>query len=134
MYKHQTEIRVRYGETDQMGFVYYGNYPLYYEVGRVEALRSLGLNYSKMEEEGVALPVRELKINYYKPAFYDQFLRMETWLEEMPKTRIRFHHHIYNEENVLLNYGEVELVFMNIATKRPVICPENLRSALEKYF
>ena len=88
MYQHETEIRVRYGETDQMGFVYYGNYPLYYEVGRVEALRNLGLSYKEMEADGIALPVRKLEINYYKPALYDHLLRMETKIEEFQGARL----------------------------------------------
>ena len=92
MFTSTTEIRVRYGETDQMGYLYYGNYALYYEVGRTDAIRSLGLTYKALEEMGVALPVAELHINYYRPAFYDDLITVKTMLKEMPEnSKIQFH-------------------------------------------
>jgi acyl-CoA thioester hydrolase len=90
MYSHSTTIRVRYSETDQMAYVYYGNYAQYYEVGRVEMLRSLGMSYSSMEKSGVMLPVLELTSKFIKPALYDQEITIKTTVEELPGTRIHF--------------------------------------------
>ena len=83
MYQHQTQIRVRYGETDQMGYLYYGNYALYYEVGRTDAIRQLGLTYKWMEQNGVALPVAECNLQYLRPAFYDELLTVNTIIKEI---------------------------------------------------
>ena len=96
MYTHQTKIRVRYGETDQMKYVYYGVYAQYFEVGRVELLRSLGITYKELEEMGFALPVVNYNINYKKPAFYDDELTIETSIKEIPKVKIVFYYNTYN--------------------------------------
>ena len=90
MYTHVTSLRVRYGETDQMGFVYYGIYAQYYEVGRVELLRSLGLSYKTLEESGYALPVVSFSIQYKQPAFYDDKITVKTTILEMPSSKITF--------------------------------------------
>ena len=103
MYSLETKIRVRYGETDQMGFVYYGVYAQYYEVGRVELLRSLGINYKEMEEEGYMLPVVNFEISYKKAAHYDDELRIKTSIKSLPSTRITFNYETYNTEDILLN-------------------------------
>ena len=95
MYSFETNIRVRYGETDQMSFVYYGVYAQYYEVGRVELLRSLGISYKEIEEMGYALPVVRLNINYKKPAYYDDKLRLKTTIKKMPSARIIFDYETY---------------------------------------
>ena len=125
MYSFETKVRVRYAETDQMGFVYYGVYAQYYEVGRVELLRSLGISYKKIEDMGFALPVVSMKIQYKKPALYDDNLVVKTTSKEIPKsTRITFHYEIYNERSELLNFGEVVLVFLNKETKKPCIVPK----------
>lgn len=125
MYSFETKVRVRYGETDQMGFVYYGVYAQYYEVGRVELLRSLGISYKKIEDMGFALPVVSMKIQYKKPALYDDNLVVKTTIKEIPEsTRIIFHYEIYNERSELLNFGEVVLVFLNKETKKPCIVPK----------
>jgi acyl-CoA thioester hydrolase len=124
MYTHCSKVRVRYGETDQMGYVYYGNYPLYYEVGRVEAMRNLGIPYRLLEEKGIMLPVKSLEIQYRVPAKYDDELTIETTIPEMPSTRICFNHKIYNAQRQLLNEAKLELVFVDIETKRPVRAPD----------
>jgi acyl-CoA thioester hydrolase len=134
MYTFETSIRVRYGETDQMGYVYYGNYPLYYEVGRTEMLRSVGLSYRKMEEVGILMPVRSLSIQYLEPARYDDLLTLKVMLREMPTARIYFHYNLYNEQGTLLNIGETMLVFVDVRTRRPRRAPEALVSELQKYF
>ena len=134
MYIFETSIRVRYGETDQMGYVYYGNYSLYYEVGRTEMLRSVGLSYLSMEEKGILLPVRSLNIRYIEPARYDDLLRLRVILKEMPTAKIQFHYEVYNGQNQLLNTGETTLVFVDAQTRRPRRAPQALMAALTEYF
>ena len=124
MYSFETKIRVRYGETDQMSFVYYGIYAQYYEVGRVELLRSLGVTYKELEEMGFALPVVNLNINYKKPAYYDDELTIRTTIKEVPSAKITFYYEMLNANNELLNIGEVVLVFVNKETGKPCFAPE----------
>ncbi len=123
MIKTETTLRVRYGETDQMGFVYYGVYAQYYEVGRVEAMRSLGFSYREMEESGVLMPVINLTINYKKPAKYDDEVRIVTSVIEMPGVRITFHYECFNQHNDLLNTGSVTLVFIDKEKNKPMQPP-----------
>ena len=135
MYKHTYQKRVRYGETDQMGYLYYGNYALYYEIGRVEALRSVGIQYKNLEKEhGIMLPVVKMEARYVKPALYDDLLQIETSIKEMPGRLIHFHFRILNENQVLINKGEVVLSFVNMETGKVVIVPEGIRSKLAPYF
>ncbi len=121
MFTSFTQIRVRYAETDKMGYVYYGNYAQYFEVGRVEGLRDLGLSYRKMEEEGIMLPVLEYHIKYFKPAFYDDLLTIKTTITEVKGARIFFEYETLSETNELLIKGNTTLVFVNMASNKP--CP-----------
>jgi|SRR5690606_11720259 acyl-CoA thioester hydrolase len=134
MYISETSIRVRYGETDQMGYVYYGNYAMYYEVARVESLRQLGITYKEMEDMGVMMPVLENRSRYLAPARYDDLLRIVTTLREKPGVRIRFEYSIYNGNNELIHEGETVLAFVNKATNRPCRQPEAMQKVLEPYF
>jgi len=118
-----TKLRVRYSETDQMGYVYYGNYAQYYEVARVEALRQLGTSYRFMEENGVMMPVVNLQINYKKPALYDDELTIKTTIKELPTTKMTFYYNIFNKNEVLINQGETTLVFVDKNTHKPCRCP-----------
>lgn len=129
MYTSTTEIRVRYGETDQMGFLYYGNYALYYESGRAEAIRQLGFTYRELEELGIFMPVVELHAQYFRPALYDDLITVKTLLEDLPQgSRIRFHSELYNEAGQLLNKAITTLVFYDPVQKKKVnIHPELLR-------
>ncbi|MCB0479338.1 MAG: acyl-CoA thioesterase [Crocinitomicaceae bacterium] len=124
MFTAETQVRVRYGETDQMGYCYYGNYAQFFEIGRVEALRSLGMSYRKMEEEGIMLPVLDYSVKYIKPALYDDLLTIRTTIPEIPKARIRFEYEIYNEKNELISKAETTLVFINKETMKPRSAPE----------
>ena len=133
MYTFETSIRVRYGETDQMGYVYYGNYPLYYEVGRTEMLRSVGLTYLAMEKEGIMMPVHSLSIKYIEPARYDDLLRLRVIIKELPTAKIHFYYEVYNEQNKLLNTGETVLVFVDANTRRPRRAPATLLNELLKH-
>lgn len=119
MFTHSTKIRVRYAETDQMGYMYYGNYAQFYEVGRVEMLRSLGLTYKAMEESGIMMPVLELRCKYIKPALYDEEITVKVIMEKMPSLRIHFKYELYNESNELINIGETTLVFIDIHKNKP---------------
>jgi len=134
MYSHSTKIRVRYGETDQMGYMYYGNYAQYYEVGRVEMLRSLGMSYSSMEADGIMMPVLELKCKYIKPAFYDQEITVKTIIKTLPGIRIFFEYELYNEKEELINIGATTLVFVDMAKNKPTNPPENFMEKLSVFF
>jgi len=134
MFRHQSAVRVRYSETDQMGFVYYGQYASYFEVARVEALRSLGCTYNVLEKSGILMPVTEYSIKYHKPALYDDELVIETSINELPSARIRFAYNTYNASGSHLNTAFTELVFLNKETMRPVKSPLSLREALLPYF
>jgi acyl-CoA thioester hydrolase len=134
MYTSTTKIRVRYAETDMMGYVYYGNYATYFEVARVEAIKKLGFSYRRMEDEGIALPVLEFSIKYYKPAFYDDELRIETTISELPKARISFTYQTFNEKNELINEAATTLVFINKSTQRPCAAPDDFIEAMKAYF
>lgn len=134
MIEHKEVLRVRYGETDQMGFVYYGNYALYFEVARVEALRSLGISYAQLEKEGVLLPVYEFTTKYLKPANYDDMLTIKCVIPVLPKGRITFEYQTLNEAGDLLNEATVVLVFVDKATGRPTKPPEKLMSKMTPYF
>jgi acyl-CoA thioester hydrolase len=124
LYSYTSQVRVRYGETDQMGYVYYGNYALYYETGRVEMLRSLGISYRSMEEQGVMLPVLSLNCKYILPAKYDDLLTIKTTLVTQPNVRISFEYEIYNEAQVLVNKGDTTLVFASTTTGKPMQAPD----------
>jgi acyl-CoA thioester hydrolase len=134
MFTSETSLRVRYAETDRMGYVYYGNYAGYYEVGRVEALRSLGMSYREMEDSGIMLPVLSYNIKYYKPSFYDDLLTIQTIIPEIPSTRIKFLYKMFNTERVLLNEGETTLVFVNIKTGKPCIAPSIFIEKIQPFF
>ncbi|WP_432714937.1 acyl-CoA thioesterase [Pedobacter sp.] len=134
MYIHETTIRVRYSETDQMGYVYNGNYAQYYEVGRVEMLRSLGMSYQDMENTGVMMPLLELKSKFIKPALYDQILTIKTTVKQLPGVRIHFDYELFNEAEELINIGHTILVFFDMEKKKPCHPPENFMSRIAQYF
>lgn len=134
MFVQETKVRVRYAETDQMGYVYYGNYAQYYEVGRVEALRQIGLSYKLLEESGIMMPVLELNCRYHKPARYDDLLTIRTIIDELPGIRMPFRYEVLNQEGVLLNEGKTTLVFISMETQRPVKCPPILYNELLPFF
>jgi acyl-CoA thioester hydrolase len=135
MFRHETTIRVRYAETDQMNIVYYGNYAQYFEVGRVEAIRSLGMSYKSLEEKGVLLPVVELNVRYLRSAHYDDLLTIRSEIRELPTDhKITFHQEVYNEEGKLLTSGTVLLYFLDANTRKRVNIPEGLKDSLSCFF
>lgn len=134
MYTTEISIRVRYAETDQMQYVYYGNYAMYYEVARVDSLRQLGLTYKELEAMGIILPVLENHSYFIAPALYDELLRIVVTIPEKPTVRIRFHCEIFNEANTLIHRGETLLAFVNQKTGRPCRPPEAFEKVLVPYF
>jgi len=124
-------FRVRYGETDQMGVVYHGNYPQYLEMGRVEWLRTLGISYKEMEENGIILPVISLQLIYKKSAVYDDLLTVRTILRKRPQVRIEFDYEIYNEKKELLAEANTVLAFMDSKNNKPIRCPEYILERLK---
>lgn len=134
-FEHTTRIRVRYGETDQMGFVYYGVYALYYEVGRVEALRSLGILYAEMEKKyRVLMPVMNMQVRYLRPARYDDELIIQTSVTSLPERDIKFRYEIRNTAGELLNNATVQLCFLDAQTQKRIDAPDVVLEALKAYF
>lgn len=134
MFEHRCQLRVRYAETDRMGYVYYGAYAGFLEVARVEALRSLGLSYKAMEDAGVMLPVHDLAVRYHKPAFYDDLLTITTRVPALPSVRIVFDYSVHNERGDLLTEANTTLVFINRATGRPCRAPQSVLDLFAPYF
>lgn len=119
-------IRVRYGETDPMKYVYYGNYAEYFEVARVELFRTLGMSYDEIEKRGIFLPVSEYKIKYLKPGLYDQLLEIHTYVKKIPGVKIEFDYEIYNEDKVKITQASTTLFFLDAETNKIVRCPDFL--------
>ena len=135
MYSFETIIRVRYGETDQMGYLYYGNYAEYYEVGRVETIRSLGISYKALEEEhGICLPVVNLEMRFIRPAYYDDLITVRTEIHALPDAYITFHVELFNEQKKRINAGRVKLCFFDATLKKVVPAPEYVLEKLAPYF
>ncbi|NQW78623.1 MAG: acyl-CoA thioesterase [Chitinophagaceae bacterium] len=135
MYEFNTQVRVRYAEADPMNVVYYGNYAQYFEVGRVESLRNLGISYKGIEDMGIMLPVVELNIKYLRPAKYDDLLTIKSQIKELPtEHKIIFDQEIYNEEGKLLTIGKVKLYFMDSKLGKRASMPASMLQKLSTYF
>ncbi|MEZ4911632.1 MAG: thioesterase family protein [Saprospiraceae bacterium] len=132
---YEYKKRVRYGETDKMGYLYYGQYPLLYEIGRAETMRFVGFTYQKMEDTyQIMMPVVELEARYLKPARYDEELAIVTIMEELPTKMVQFKHEIFNEQRVLLHKASVKLFFIDMQSGARVSCPDDLTVILAKWF
>ena len=125
-------IRVRYGETDPMKYVYYGNYAEYFEVARVELFRTLGISYDEIERRGIFLPVSEYKIKYLKPGLYDQLLEIHTYIKKIPGVKIEFDYEIYNEDKVKITQASTTLFFLDAETNKIVRCPDFLLDLIKE--
>ena len=135
MYTSETQIRIHYALTDQMGVVYYGNYAQFYEIGRTEAIRTLGFTYKEIEAMGIFLAVTDMHIRFLRPAKYDDLITVKTTLKELPlHHKIVFHGEIYNEQKELLNTGDVTLYFLDAKTMKRSEMPSALKEKLVKYF
>jgi acyl-CoA thioester hydrolase len=134
-YQHTHQLRVRYAETDQMGFVYYGIYAQYYEVARVEAMRNLDIHYADIEREyGIWMPVMNMNVRFLRPARYDDLLSIVTTIPTLPDREIRFRYEIENEKGVLLNGALVQLCFLDAATQKRINAPDFIKNSLVSYF
>lgn len=134
MFTHETTLRIRYAETDKMGYVYYGNYATFYEVARTEMLRSTGISYKELEDIGVMLPVTDLVCKYYQPARYDDLITIKICIKEKPVVRIKFEYEIYNQNGVLLNTGYTQLVFVDMEKNKPCRAPQIFQEKMEAFF
>lgn len=132
MKSHNSYVKVRYAETDQMGVVYHGNYAQYLEIARIDWLAAIGISYKKMEEQGIMLPVYELKLKFKKSAKFDDELKIETKLLKNPGVRIEFAYKIYNQEDELLTEAETTLIFMDIEKNKPTKCPAYILDLLQE--
>lgn len=135
MFTTETQIRIHYALTDQMGVVYYGNYAQFYEIGRTEAIRNLGFTYKEVEAMGIFLAVTDMHIRFLRPAKYDNLITVKTTLREIPlHHKILFHGEICNQENELLNTGDVTLYFLDSKTMKRTEMPAALKEKLVKFF
>lgn len=134
MFAHETKIRIRYAETDKMGYVYYGNYASFYEVARNEMLRSTGITYKDLEDMGVMMPVTDLICKYHHPARYDDLITIKVYIKERPMVRIQFEYEIYNQNGILLNTGYTQLVFVDMEKNRPCRAPQIFQEKMEPFF
>ena len=135
MLEHTTQVRVRYSETDKMGYLYYGHYPKYYEIGRVELLRDLKLRYRDLEDiHQIMMPVMSLNMRYVRPAHYDDLLTVKTVIRHLPTSTITFHIEVFNEEQKLVNGGMVKLCFVDKKTNKSIPAPRILLEKMESYF
>jgi len=135
MYEHSTTVRVRYAETDRMDVVYYGNYAMYFEIGRVEAIRHLGVSYKDIEDMGIILPVVELNIKYLRPAKYDDLITIKSQIKNLPTDhKIVFDQEVYNEAGKLLTIGQVKLYFMDASMNNKIEMPASMMEKLSVYF
>jgi acyl-CoA thioester hydrolase len=135
MLEHTTQIRVRYADTDQMQFVYNGKYPEYFEVGRTEMMRSIGLPYQAMEKHGFMLPVLEVSVKYKSPAYYDDLLLVRAFVNEIPVLKVHIDYEIYRiEEKLLVAEGYTEHVFMKKESKKAVRPPEFFINAIKPFY
>ncbi|MFM6946765.1 MAG: acyl-CoA thioesterase [Flavobacteriales bacterium] len=129
--KFSTKLRVRYAETDQMGFCYYGNYASFFEVARVEALRERGISYRALEESGILLPVTHFEIRYFQPARYDDLIEIQTQITLVKGVRIHFAYRTLNQTGELLNEATTELVFVSAETQKPMAIPAAILEQLQ---
>jgi len=118
MIESNFKVRIRYSDTDQMGYVYYGKYANFYEIARVELFRKLGFSYSQLEKKGVGMPVIEMKSKYLMPAKYDEIININIQIKEKPSAKILFHYKLYNEKNNLINTASTLLTFINLQSKK----------------
>lgn len=134
MLSDEIQIRVRYCEVDRMGYLHHGNYAVYFEEGRTELIRKLGLTYREMEDQGILLPVRELYIKYFKPALYDDKITIQTTLAGNPSTRLEFEYKMLNSRGELLSEAKTTLVFVDAQSRKPIRIPEFFEKLIAPYF
>jgi acyl-CoA thioester hydrolase len=129
---HDVTVRVRYAETDQMGVVYHANYLVWFEVGRVELMRALGVEYKRMEiEDDCQIVVADLRCRYHHPARYDEVLRVRTRIVESRNRVIRFAYELFRDaDGQLLATGETKHIICG-RNGKPKLLPQKYRSVFE---
>jgi acyl-CoA thioester hydrolase len=128
------KVRPRYGEVDQMGYVYHANYVTYCHQARTELLRKLGINESKLEKNNVMLPVISFEIIYKKPAHYDELITIKTSIRELPKVRFSFEFEIKDEQHTILSKAKSTVVFVNSQSRLPMRAPNFVENTLKTKF
>ena len=134
MISGEIKFRVRYSHTDKMGYLYYGRYANFYEAARVELFRSLGFSYKKLEDEGIGMPVVNMKSKFLHPIIYDELIKVKTYIKKIPASIITFHYEIFNEDKILANIGETDLTFVNLTSNKAVRIPRKLQEIIKKNF
>ena len=134
MFIYHHTLRVRYGDTDQMGYVYYGNYGYYYEQARAEAIRSIGITYKELEDSGTMMPITRMNIKYIQPAVYDELLVIKTFVPQLPTRIITFHYEVFNEKKQLINEGETHLAFIDAETRKMKTAPALLLDKMQPFY
>lgn len=134
MYSYKTEIRVRYNETDRMGYLHHGNYPAYFEIARTEMMRSLGISYKELEDSGIIMPVYDMQINFKIPAHYDDKLSIVTEIEILPVIKLITNNKVINEKGQMICNACVTLAFVSIKTRKPVRAPEDFLARFSQFF
>ena len=134
MFQFETQIRVRYSETDKMGYAYNGNYFSYYEVARVEALRSIGFSYSDLEDQGILLPILENWSKYISPALYDDLITIRVFIKKIPGVKFEFEYEFFNPKREKIHIGKTTLVFVDKDTRKPTKPPQDLINKLKEFF
>lgn len=130
MIVHETQIRVRYGEVDQMGFIYHANYVAFFDVARTQMIRDLGIPNSEIEAAGYMLPVIRVEVNYKNPGHYDDLLTVRTTVKEKPRATMTFDYEVFRENGECITTGSVTLAFMKADTRRACRCPQILLDKL----
>ena len=128
------QIRPRYGEVDQMGYVYHANYISYCHQARTELLRKYGINDKILEDNNVILPVISFEIEYFKPAYYDELLSIKVLMREIPKARLNFEFEIHNKNNIRICQAKSTLVFADRISRLPQVVPDFVEKAIRKSF
>lgn len=134
MKSFETQIRVEYHHTDQMGIVHHSNYIKFFEAARTEWLRAVGLSYAEMERRGVMMPIVDVSVHYKQPAYYDELIRVRAIVEELPMARMHFKYEVRGEDGRDIATGSTTLGFIDKITRRPHRAPEWLMEVLHREF
>lgn len=134
MFSCDTQIRVRYGETDQMGYLHHSNYALYFEVARVELMRTLGFPYGDMEKKGILMPVLHVNSKFLQPIWYDELVTVRAIITEIPLSRMKLNYEVYNDNGNISSKGSTDLCFVNASTRKPMRCPAEILDLLHPVF
>lgn len=131
--EHTTQIRPRYGEVDQMGYVYHSNYVTYCHQARTELLRKINIDDKTLETSQIMLPVISMSLKYHKAAGYDEPLFVHTTISEVPTTRFSFHFEFRNAKDDLVCKADSTVVFVDSVTRKPMKAPKLVIDAIENF-